>query len=64
LQEKAACDYEVSNYGIVFGKNKEIVRSDVVGHLVRVKPITLNEGGIMSGQGSLCSWMRDDAEEK
>lgn len=60
--EKAMCDYEVSNYGVIFGKGSELITNKTVGHLIRVKPSTSLEGGIMAGLGSICSWMVKNEE--
>jgi hypothetical protein len=58
--ESTTCDYELSNYGVMLGKSKELVTNDVVGFLIRVKPSSSNEGGIMAGVGSICSWLIDE----
>jgi glutathione synthase len=54
------CDYEISHYGIIQGKDRELTQNETVGHMVRLKPVTEREGGIMAGVGALCSWMRDE----
>lgn len=50
------CDYELSCYGAVYGKKKKLIKNESTGFLIRVKPSHKNEGGIMGGVGSICSW--------
>jgi glutathione synthase len=56
--EKTLCDYEVSCFGVIQGKGKELTQNDTVGHLIRIKPSTEREGGIFAGKGCLCTWAR------
>ena len=51
------CDYEISQYGVVYGKNRKLIKNEGTGFLIRVKPTYRNEGGIMGGVGSVCSWI-------
>ena len=50
------CDYEVSHYGVIYGKKRDVVVNKTAGFLIRVKPSSKNEGGVMDGTGSICSW--------
>jgi glutathione synthase len=59
---KAKCIYEVSQYGILGIDGDAILKSESCGFLIRVKPENVNEGGIMAGVGSICSWMLEDAQ--
>ena len=54
--ESVDCDYEVSHYGVISGKNKELEANKVGGFLIRAKPSSKNEGGVMDGGGAICSW--------
>ena len=59
-REEAWCDYEVSNFGVVErGEGSARERNDVIGHLIRIKPVSMHEGGILAGVGSLCAWARE-----
>ena len=51
-----ACEYEISRYGTLSWFDGEIVRNQADGFLVRAKPPTSNEGGIMAGIGSIVTW--------
>ena len=62
--EKTLCDYEVSNFGIIQGRGKELTKNEIVGHLIRIKPSTEREGGILAGVGSLCAWAREEEEQE
>lgn len=57
---KAECVYEISSYGILIHDQKELLKNDQVGFLIRVKPKNQNEGGVLAGAGCLCSWMIED----
>jgi glutathione synthase len=57
---KVNCIYEVSQYGIIAIDNNQLVKSDSCGFLIRIKPEDVNEGGIMAGVGSICSWIIED----
>ncbi len=51
---KYNCHYEISKYGILISKGKEVKFNDINGYLVRIKSANSNEGGIMHGSGALC----------
>ena len=53
------CEAEASHYSLVRTEKGKIVENEVIGHLVRVKPISVNEAGIMSGAGSLSAWITE-----
>lgn len=57
--ENCICDYQISRYGVIIGEKDMLKQNKVEGFLIRIKCDTSNEGGIMSGGGSLCSWMID-----
>jgi hypothetical protein len=50
----------VSQYGVIGSENDFLSVNATTGFLIRVKCIDNNEGGIMSGGGSLCSWIIED----
>ena len=54
--QKFDCDYEVSHYGVIYGKDNEIKINKSAGFLIRAKPSSKNEGGVMDGTGAICSW--------
>lgn len=35
-----------------------MTQNEIVGHLIRIKPVTEHEGGILAGVGSLCAWRK------
>lgn len=55
--ETVDCDYEVSHYGVIYGKNKDMMVNKAAGFLIRAKPCAINEGGVMDGAGAICSWV-------
>lgn len=54
---KSQCVYEVSQYGTIVVEEGSLLSSDTCGFLIRTKPDCCNEGGIMAGVGSICSWI-------
>ena len=46
----------MSHYGVITGKDKEVKDNYVAGFLIRAKPSEKNEGGVMDGNGAICSW--------
>jgi hypothetical protein len=48
---------------VVYGKKRQLIKNENTGFLIRVKPSHQNEGGIMGGVGSICSWMIEDENE-
>ena len=49
---------------IIQGRGKELTKNEIVGHLIRIKPSTEREGGILAGVGSLCAWAREEEEQE
>lgn len=50
------CLYEISRLGAFNWIDGKLNKNDVSGFLVRAKPSTANEGGIMTGIGSIVPW--------
>ncbi|XP_043277542.1 glutathione synthetase-like isoform X2 [Venturia canescens] len=46
---------ELGIYGVIIGNHNEIIVNRQVGHVLRSKPVTSNEGGILGGAGALDS---------
>ena len=61
--ESTSCNYEVSHYGVIYGKDKKIIENKTAGFLIRAKPSMSNEGGVMDGTGAITSWMIEDVRE-
>jgi len=44
---------EVSKYGIVCEIDGKLIKNSSKGHLIRMKPVYENEGGVMTGIGAI-----------
>jgi hypothetical protein len=47
---------EISRLGAFSWIEEEILTNDISGFLLRAKPVHANEGGIMTGIGSIVTW--------
>lgn len=59
---KVECTYEISQYGTIAIEDKQLLKSDSCGFLIRAKPASANEGGVLVGIGSICSWMIEGSQ--
>lgn len=50
------CLYEISRYGAFSWIDDQLVTNVVSGFMIRAKPENANEGGIMTGIGSIVPW--------
>lgn len=49
------CVCEISRYGVVMEIDGKLARNDIDGYLVRTKPETSDEGGVIAGYGAIAA---------
>lgn len=47
---------EISQYGLILSEKGKLEKNETIGFLIRIKPSDVDEGGVMAGVGSICSW--------
>jgi len=54
---------ELGIFGVVIGDASKIITNEVVGHMLRTKVSSANEGGVASGMGALDSVFLENFDE-